>query len=222
MGGLIIGMMTRTARGHTARPLRADRFDTACYVLVLLAAVVRVGLPLVAPAQTLAAVLMLGGPVVGRLRPVRRPLLAGAVAAAAGRPAGMSMDYSAVKLVHQSRGDAVGRRASSFAERLSLSGATGCAARAAKTLPACGRHRAAAVGADAGLDAAAHARAMRPGCWRRSSDWSSTSGSASSPCGPDGRLRFARRPGSPRWRPWAGSSRSPSRRSPRGFFSMLL
>ena len=57
VGGLIIGMMTRTARGHTARPLRADRYDTACYVLVLLAAVVRVGLPLVAPAQTVAAVL---------------------------------------------------------------------------------------------------------------------------------------------------------------------
>jgi len=57
VGGLIIGMMTRTARGHTARPLRADRYDTACYVLVLLAAVVRVALPLVAPAQTLAAVL---------------------------------------------------------------------------------------------------------------------------------------------------------------------
>ena len=57
VGGLIIGMMTRTARGHTARPLRADRFDTACYVLVLLAAVVRVGLPLVAPALTLHAVL---------------------------------------------------------------------------------------------------------------------------------------------------------------------
>ena len=33
-GGLIIGMMTRTARGHTARPLRADRVDVACYVLV--------------------------------------------------------------------------------------------------------------------------------------------------------------------------------------------
>jgi len=57
VGGLIIGMMTRTARGHTARPLRADRWDTACYVLVSLAALVRVGLPLVAPAQTLPAVL---------------------------------------------------------------------------------------------------------------------------------------------------------------------
>jgi len=55
-GGLIIGMMTRTARGHTARPLRADRFDTACYVLVLAAALVRVVVPLLMPAQTLAAV----------------------------------------------------------------------------------------------------------------------------------------------------------------------
>ena len=50
-------MMTRTARGHTARPLRSDRFDTACYVLVLLAAVVRVVPPLIAPALTVHAVL---------------------------------------------------------------------------------------------------------------------------------------------------------------------
>jgi uncharacterized protein involved in response to NO len=53
----VIGMMTRTARGHTARPLRADPVDVACYVLVLSAAVVRVGVPLVAPAWwTLAIV----------------------------------------------------------------------------------------------------------------------------------------------------------------------
>jgi uncharacterized protein involved in response to NO len=57
VGGLVIGMMTRTARGHTGRPLRADRWETACYVLVLLAAVVRVAVPLVAPAQTVPAVL---------------------------------------------------------------------------------------------------------------------------------------------------------------------
>jgi uncharacterized protein involved in response to NO len=56
VGGLIIGMMTRTARGHTARPLRADRFDTTCYVLVSLAAVVRIALPLLAPEHTLGAV----------------------------------------------------------------------------------------------------------------------------------------------------------------------
>lgn len=56
VGGLIIGMMTRTARGHTGRPLRADGFETACYVFIMLAAVVRVGVPLVAPAQMLHAV----------------------------------------------------------------------------------------------------------------------------------------------------------------------
>jgi len=56
-GGLIIGMMTRTARGHTARPLRADRFDVACYGLVLMAAVVRVAVPLVAPAWWMQAVI---------------------------------------------------------------------------------------------------------------------------------------------------------------------
>jgi uncharacterized protein involved in response to NO len=56
MGGLIIGMMTRTARGHTARPLRADRWDTSCYVLVLVAGAARVAVPLLAPGQTLLAV----------------------------------------------------------------------------------------------------------------------------------------------------------------------
>ena len=56
-GGLIIGMMTRTARGHTGRPLRADRIDVACYTLVLAAAVLRVLLPLAAPALTVHAVL---------------------------------------------------------------------------------------------------------------------------------------------------------------------
>lgn len=57
IGGLIIGMMTRTARGHTARPLRADGFDTTCFVLVLLAAVLRVLLPWVAPGLTLQAII---------------------------------------------------------------------------------------------------------------------------------------------------------------------
>ena len=58
VGGLIIGMMTRTARGHTGRPLRADRCDTACYLLVLLAAAVRVAVPLASPAQTVHASLL--------------------------------------------------------------------------------------------------------------------------------------------------------------------
>lgn len=57
VGGLVIGMMTRTARGHTGRPLRADRYETACYVMVLLSAVVRVAVPLAVPALTLHAVL---------------------------------------------------------------------------------------------------------------------------------------------------------------------
>ncbi len=60
-GGLVIGMMTRTARGHTARPMRADRFDVACYVLVLTAALVRVGLPLMAPAWAMHAVIFSAG-----------------------------------------------------------------------------------------------------------------------------------------------------------------
>jgi len=42
IGGMTIGMMTRTARGHTGRPLVADPFEVACYVLVALAAAIRV------------------------------------------------------------------------------------------------------------------------------------------------------------------------------------
>jgi uncharacterized protein involved in response to NO len=57
VGGLIIGMMTRTALGHTGRPLRAGRWEVACYVLVGLAAIVRVLVPLAFPALTLSAVL---------------------------------------------------------------------------------------------------------------------------------------------------------------------
>lgn len=56
IGGLVIGMMTRTARGHTGRPLRAGRSEVACYALVLFAALVRVGVPLVAPGLTLPAI----------------------------------------------------------------------------------------------------------------------------------------------------------------------
>jgi uncharacterized protein involved in response to NO len=42
IGGLTLGMMTRTARGHTGRPLTADRFELAMFVLVQIAALVRV------------------------------------------------------------------------------------------------------------------------------------------------------------------------------------
>ncbi|MBA4267556.1 MAG: short-chain dehydrogenase, partial [Comamonadaceae bacterium] len=48
-GGLIIGMMTRTARGHTGRPLQVSRLEVTAYLLVASAAITRVVLPLLAP-----------------------------------------------------------------------------------------------------------------------------------------------------------------------------
>jgi uncharacterized protein involved in response to NO len=47
IGGMTIGMMTRTARGHTGRPLAAGRSEVVAYALVQLAAIVRVLGPLV-------------------------------------------------------------------------------------------------------------------------------------------------------------------------------
>jgi uncharacterized protein involved in response to NO len=55
MGGLsvlIIGMITRTARGHTGRPLKVGTAEVVAYSLMLAAAVSRVLLPLVAPQWT--------------------------------------------------------------------------------------------------------------------------------------------------------------------------
>ena len=48
-GGLIIGMVTRTARGHTGRPIQVAGLEATAYLLVMLAAVLRVFLPLIAP-----------------------------------------------------------------------------------------------------------------------------------------------------------------------------
>lgn len=45
-GGLVIGMLTRTARGHTGRPLQASRAEVLAYALVMAAAVLRVLVPL--------------------------------------------------------------------------------------------------------------------------------------------------------------------------------
>ena len=42
IGGMTMGMMTRTARGHTGRPLKADGFEVASFTLIALAAFVRV------------------------------------------------------------------------------------------------------------------------------------------------------------------------------------
>jgi uncharacterized protein involved in response to NO len=48
-GGLIIGMITRTARGHTGRPLQVSRLEVAAYLLVAGATLTRVLPPLLAP-----------------------------------------------------------------------------------------------------------------------------------------------------------------------------
>lgn len=42
IGGMIIGMITRTALGHTGRPLKVGKIEIAAYVLVHLAALMRV------------------------------------------------------------------------------------------------------------------------------------------------------------------------------------
>lgn len=56
-GGLIIGMVTRTARGHTGRPLQVSRTEVWAYALVLLAAVMRVAVPAIAPVLYVPALL---------------------------------------------------------------------------------------------------------------------------------------------------------------------
>lgn len=48
-GGLIIGMVTRTARGHTGRPLVLSGLEVTAYVLVMMAAALRVLVPLLLP-----------------------------------------------------------------------------------------------------------------------------------------------------------------------------
>jgi len=60
IGGMTIGMMTRTARGHTGRPLAADRFEVTCYVLVALAAAIRVFGGLLLPGAYVATVVVSG------------------------------------------------------------------------------------------------------------------------------------------------------------------
>ena len=47
LAGTVVGMITRTALGHTARPLAAGRAEFACYVLVHCAAAARVAAALV-------------------------------------------------------------------------------------------------------------------------------------------------------------------------------
>ena len=60
IGGLTLGMMTRTSRSHTARPLKVGPWESAAYVLVHLAALVRVFFPLIFPALYPALILASG------------------------------------------------------------------------------------------------------------------------------------------------------------------
>jgi uncharacterized protein involved in response to NO len=60
IGGMTIGMMTRTARGHTGRALVADRFEVACFILVQVAALVRVFGGMLIPGAYLASVIVSG------------------------------------------------------------------------------------------------------------------------------------------------------------------
>jgi uncharacterized protein involved in response to NO len=60
IGGMTLGMMTRTARGHTGRPLVASPLEVASYVLVQLAALARVFGPMLAPSHTIEAMIVSG------------------------------------------------------------------------------------------------------------------------------------------------------------------
>ena len=56
IGMITLGMITRTALGHTGRPLRVSAIETSAYLALLLAALVRVFLPLLWPASLLPSV----------------------------------------------------------------------------------------------------------------------------------------------------------------------
>ena len=56
IGGLTLGMMTRTARGHTGRPLIADGAEIAIFLLIQFAAIVRVFGGMVCSDLTVASV----------------------------------------------------------------------------------------------------------------------------------------------------------------------
>jgi uncharacterized protein involved in response to NO len=60
IGGLTLGMMTRTARGHTARPLMADRFELTMFLLIQVAAAIRVFGGMASPGLYLTSVQLSG------------------------------------------------------------------------------------------------------------------------------------------------------------------
>jgi len=60
IGGITLGMMTRTSRGHTGRSLQTTPYETASYVLVHLAAAARVFLPMFDAELQLTAIIVSG------------------------------------------------------------------------------------------------------------------------------------------------------------------
>jgi uncharacterized protein involved in response to NO len=60
IGGMTLGMMTRTARGHTGRPLLADGFEVAMFVLIQFAAVARVFCGIASPGSYMLTVQLSG------------------------------------------------------------------------------------------------------------------------------------------------------------------
>ena len=60
IGGMTLGMMTRTTRGHTGRPLESSRAEVFCYIAIQLAAAVRVFGPLTSPSLYLQSIIASG------------------------------------------------------------------------------------------------------------------------------------------------------------------
>ena len=60
IGGLTLGMMTRTSLGHTGRALQTGRAELFCYVAIQFAALTRVFLPLAVPSLYLQAIIASG------------------------------------------------------------------------------------------------------------------------------------------------------------------
>lgn len=59
-GGLILGMMCRSARGHTGRMIHASGTEVLAFALVLLGAVVRLVWPIACPAEATAGLILAG------------------------------------------------------------------------------------------------------------------------------------------------------------------
>ena len=60
IGSLTLGMMTRTARGHTGRPLLADRFEISMFMLIQAAAIIRVFGGIASPVLYMASIELSG------------------------------------------------------------------------------------------------------------------------------------------------------------------